>query len=116
MVCYPEVQKKAQEELDKVFNGRLPEHSDIMSLPYLSALVKEVYRYGQVSFKDSLPHARNDPFSYRWQPVFSIGNPLFSSQAVLSLSRQGVPHQSTSDDLYNGYHIPANSLVIPNQW
>jgi len=55
MVCYPEVQKKAQEELDKVLNGRLPEHGDIESLPYLSAVVKEVYRYGGVCFKDSLP-------------------------------------------------------------
>ena len=54
MVCYPEVQKAAQKELDNVLNGRLPEHSDIVSLPYLSALVKEVYRYGEVYFKDSL--------------------------------------------------------------
>ena len=46
MVCYLEVQKKAQKELDEVLNGILPEHSDIVSLPYLSALVKEVYRYG----------------------------------------------------------------------
>jgi cytochrome P450 len=46
MVCYPDVQKKAQKELDDVLNGILPEHSDIVSLPYLSALVKEVYRYG----------------------------------------------------------------------
>ena len=45
MVCYPEVQKEAQTELDNVLNGRLPEHSDFPSLPYLSALVKEVYRY-----------------------------------------------------------------------
>ena len=45
MVCYPEVQKEAQAEIDNVLNGRLPEHSDIFSLPYLSALVKEVYRY-----------------------------------------------------------------------
>jgi hypothetical protein len=44
MVCYPEVQKKAQAELDKVLHGRLPEHSDIISLPYFLALVKEVYR------------------------------------------------------------------------
>ena len=48
MVCYPEVQKKAQAELDNVLNGRLPEHSDIFSLPYLSALVKEVYRYAAI--------------------------------------------------------------------
>ena len=53
MVCYPDVQKKAQEELDKVLNGRLPEHSDIVSLPYLSALVKEVHRCGEVCFKGS---------------------------------------------------------------
>jgi hypothetical protein len=77
MVCYPEVQKKAQQELDKVLNGRLPEHSDIVSLPYLSALVKEVYRYGEVCFKDSLPHARHASASHRWQPVLPIGRPLF---------------------------------------
>ena len=50
MVCYPEVQKEAQEELDKVLNGRLPEHSDFPSLPYLSAVVKEVYRYAAIYF------------------------------------------------------------------
>jgi Cytochrome P450 len=54
MVCYPEVQKEAQAELDEVLNGRLPEHSDdIASLPYLSALIKEVYRYAGVCFKNS---------------------------------------------------------------
>ena len=58
MVCYPEVQKKAQEELDNVLDGRLPDHNDIDSLPYLSALIKEVYRYDQVSFQHFLPHAR----------------------------------------------------------
>jgi hypothetical protein len=50
MVCYPEVQKEAQAELDYVLNGRLPEHGDLPSLPYLSALVKEVYRYAAVCF------------------------------------------------------------------
>ena len=49
MVCYPEVQKAAQAELDSVLNGRLPDHSDIFSLPYLSALIKEVYRYAEIS-------------------------------------------------------------------
>jgi len=78
MVCYPQVQKKAQEELDKVLNGRLPEHSDIESLPYLSALVKEVHRYGEVCFKDSLPHAKHVYFSSRWQPIVPLGSPLFS--------------------------------------
>ena len=51
MVCYPKVQKEAQAELDKVLNGRLPEHSDFPSLPYLLALIKEVYRYVAVYFE-----------------------------------------------------------------
>ena len=81
MVCYPEVQKKAQAELDKVLNGRLPEHSDFPSLSYLSALVKEVYRYGAVCFKYSLL-----PINCvsRWQPVFPLGRPLFVSNIVAS--------------------------------
>jgi len=119
MVCYPEVQKKAQEELDKVLKGGLPEYSDIGSLPYFSALVKEVYQYIEVFSKDSLPHAKHVSISSRWQPVTPLGRALFSEQIVLnqmSLFRQGVPHMVISDDLFNGYHIPANSVVITNQW
>jgi cytochrome P450 len=28
----------------------------------------------------------------------------------------GGPHQSTNNDLYNDYYIPANSIMIANQW
>ena len=81
MVCYPEVQKKAQEELDRVLEGRLPEHSDIVSLPYLSALVREVFRYGDVCFKCSLPPSGSRYiflFFSRWQPVLPLGGSLLS--------------------------------------
>ena len=72
MVCYPEVQKAAQAELDSVLNGRLPEHSDIFSLPYLSALVKEVYRY-VVCFRNSFSHTKCVSVSPRWEPVGPLG-------------------------------------------
>ena len=52
MVLYPDVQKKAQEELDKVINNRLPEFNDRPNLPYINAMVKE---------------------SLRWQPVTPLG-------------------------------------------
>jgi Cytochrome P450 len=83
MVCYPEVQKKAQGELDKVLNGRLPEHSDFPSLPYISALVKEIYRYAAVCFKCSLL-----PLNCvsRWKPVLPLGRPLFVSNIERSCS------------------------------
>ena len=44
MVCFPEVQMKAQAELDQVISGRLPDFEDMEELPYLSAVVKEVLR------------------------------------------------------------------------
>lgn len=80
MAMFPEAQRKAQAELDAVVGpDRLPEFSDINSLPYMTALVKEVLR---------------------WHVVAPIG----------------VPHRSVADDELNGFHIPAGSIVIPNQW
>ena len=79
MVCYPEVQKEAQAELDKVLNRRLPEHNDFPSLPYLSALVKEVYRYATVYFGYSLLPVN---CASRWKPVTPLGRPLFVSNTM----------------------------------
>jgi cytochrome P450 len=47
MALHPNVMRKAQEELDHVVgDGRLPDFSDQPELPYTSALVKEVLRWG----------------------------------------------------------------------
>ena len=49
MALYPEVQKRAQKELDRVIgHGRLPEFSDRDSLPYIDAVVKELLRWHPV--------------------------------------------------------------------
>jgi cytochrome P450 len=45
MLCFPDVQLRAQQELDRVLKGRLPEFEDEQDLPYLAALVKEVLRW-----------------------------------------------------------------------
>ncbi|EMD35757.1 hypothetical protein CERSUDRAFT_115706 [Gelatoporia subvermispora B] len=46
MMLFPEAQKKAQEELDRVIgNERLPCMSDEASLPYVTALIQEVHRW-----------------------------------------------------------------------
>ena len=47
MALNPEVVKKAQEELDRVVGkGALPDFSHKDNLPYIDALVKEVFRWG----------------------------------------------------------------------
>ena len=57
MATFPEVQKKAQAELDSVIgSSRLPEFSDRGSLPYLNALVKELMRWHVVA-PTGVPHA-----------------------------------------------------------
>ncbi|KIJ28827.1 hypothetical protein M422DRAFT_37205 [Sphaerobolus stellatus SS14] len=46
MALYPEVQKKAQKEIDNVLGGlRLVEFEDEPELPYISAMVKETLRW-----------------------------------------------------------------------
>jgi hypothetical protein len=81
MVCYPEVQKEAQAELDKVLNGRLPEHSDFPSLPYLSAIVKEVFRYAAVCLEYSLLRVN---CIFRWKPVFPLGGSVFLFETIIT--------------------------------
>jgi len=50
MVLFPEVQKKAQAELDAIIGPeRLPTLSDRQSLPFMEALLKEIHRWHAVS-------------------------------------------------------------------
>ena len=80
MALYPDVQLRAQEELDAVVGqNRLPDFSDRPHLPYVNAVIKEVLR---------------------WHVVLPLG----------------VPHQTTTDEVYNGYYIPAGTVVCPNVW
>ena len=47
---HPEVQRKAQAEIDRVVgNDRFPTLADQPDLPYTDALVKEVFRWNPVA-------------------------------------------------------------------
>ena len=49
LALYPEVQKKAQAEIDAVVGpNRLPDFHDRPSLPYINAIVKESMRWNVV--------------------------------------------------------------------
>ncbi|KAK7956190.1 uncharacterized protein PG986_005412 [Apiospora aurea] len=45
MMLYPEAQKTAQEELDRVCGGRMPTMDDVPNLPYIRAIAKETLRW-----------------------------------------------------------------------
>jgi cytochrome P450 len=96
MVLYPDAQRKAQEELDKVLGGsRLPTFEDEPSLPYVQALVNEVFR---------------------WHPVTPLGPlPVLHTYTPFTL-HTAIVHRVTIDDVYEGLSIPKGSTVIGNVW
>lgn len=73
MALFPDVQRKAQAELDSVLGAadwlRLPTFADRESLPYLNALIKEVFRWHPVVPMD-LPHVvtQEDEYEGYWIP------------------------------------------------
>jgi len=57
---FPEVQKKAQEELDRVIgNKRLPVSKDRDNLPYIMAMMKETHRWHPIA-PMGLPHTSTE--------------------------------------------------------
>ena len=80
MVLHPEVQARAQAEIDAVVGrDRMPSFADRDALPYIRAVVRE---------------------SLRWRMV----GPL------------GVPRTTVQDDVYEGRHIAAGTMVMASIW
>ena len=100
MVLYPEVQKRAQEEIDTVLgHGHLPQFEDEDALPYLKAVRYELMRWSPPG-----------PLGQRPRPIIPIRHLTHES------SFSGMPHRLTEDDVYDGYFIPAGSIVFANSW
>lgn len=60
MTVFPEVQKRAQEEIDRIVGtDRLPTVADREKLPYVDSVVKEVLRWHPVA-PMGLPHTSTD--------------------------------------------------------
>jgi hypothetical protein len=65
MIMFPEVQKKAQGEIDRVVGSdRLPTFTDRENLPYIDAMVKEASRWWVVS-PMGFPHTATDDIEYK---------------------------------------------------
>ena len=98
MVMYPEVQKKAQAELDMIVGkNQLPTFDDKASLPYVEALVKECFR---------------------WHTVFPLGSSFKTLNVKISINwiLSGGVHRVDEDNEYNGYFIPKGTVVFGNIW
>ena len=71
MLVHPEVQRKAQDEIDRVVGvGRLPDFSDRDSLPYLDCVIQECRRYGTAKSSEALFRTN---VAIRWNPNVVLG-------------------------------------------
>ena len=100
MAAHPEVQKRAQAELDAVVGpNRLPEFEDQDSLPYICALTKELLRWRTV-VPLSIPHRSMQDDEYRgylipkgslvFSNLWSVGLRCALGLAVTHMVCQGV--------------------------
>jgi Cytochrome P450 len=115
MVMHPDIQNKAQCEIDEVIGlERFPEISDRPNVHYVNALIKE---------------------TMRWHPALPLSLVIFTLFLHLTILNGfiGIARRSQTDDIYEGkannefnslawfyrslgYFIPAGTIVIPNVW
>ena len=95
-MVYPEVQTKAQEQIDRVIgSGRLPTFDDRASLPYIDCIVWECLRWNPGAYSHTLAYV---------SVLQGLVTPL------------GLGRKVTEDNEYRGYKIPKNTTVLPNVW
>ena len=104
MLLYPDIQARARRELEAAIGVlRLPTFEDFGSVPYIDALIKELLR---------------------WQPVVPLGtsesirrlNNFVDDLLIATFGLAAPPHKLREDDVYKGYHLEKDSLVIANIW
>jgi hypothetical protein len=86
MVLHPEVQTKAQADIDRVIGkDRLPDFDDRPALPYLDAILRE---------------------TLRWHPAVPLGPCTMTYFLLHLMAFSGTPHATTTSDFYKGFFIP----------
>lgn len=99
MAAHPDQQKRAQEEIDRVFGqNQMPHTADEKTLPFLKACFLEVTINARVRL--SITGINTIQQTLRWRPPFPIG----------------IPHANTADDVYQGNLIPKGTTVVSNVW
>jgi cytochrome P450 len=110
MVAYPEVQLRAQAELDAVVGrSRLPTFADYPHLPYIRAMVKEVLRWRPIA-PLGVPHrlTMDDWYEGMFIPKGTICLPN-----VWHLNHDPEIYGETAEHFDPARHLDANGDIAP---
>ncbi|PIO25944.1 hypothetical protein AB205_0095990 [Aquarana catesbeiana] len=64
MMKYPNIQKKVQDEIERVIGTAQPQLEHRKQMPYTDAVTHEILRYGDIA-PGSLPHATSQDVTFR---------------------------------------------------
>ncbi|KAM5164233.1 uncharacterized protein ACMZJ9_006735 [Mantella aurantiaca] len=80
MMKYSEIQKKVQDEIERVIGTAQPQLEHRKQMPYTDAVIHEIMRYGDIA-PGSVPHATSQDVTFRgyFIPKGTIVIPLLSS-------------------------------------
>jgi hypothetical protein len=99
MIKYPELQKKAQMYIDEIVGqGRSPQWSDYSNLPYITQIIKEVFR---------------------WRPVAPLAFPHLLTEGELNAwvsTSHSYILTCNIDDWVEGKLLPKGSSIVINVW
>ncbi|KAF7369266.1 putative cytochrome P450 [Mycena venus] len=99
MVAYPEAQRKAQEEMDRVVGEhRMPTLEDLEEMPYIRAVVRETHRFRPVA------------------PLLIPHSPLNAEEVGVSYCVTKTYLLSRLSFKYNGFIIPQGATIFVNVW
>ncbi|KAJ7133367.1 cytochrome P450 [Mycena epipterygia] len=110
MALYPEVQRRAHEELDKLIPDRLPTIGDRESTPYLNAVLKETLRW-HPSLPLGLPHRSSKDFTYKG---YAIPGNTIAIPNIWAVSRTPDPEFSPDEFIPERFLQRQPGIEVPD--
>jgi cytochrome P450 len=116
MACFPEVQKKAQDEIDRVVGSeRLPTMADESQLPYIRAMIKETLRWMPTTVTGAVPHAATKDDEYMGHFIPQGAGIMLNVWAIhMDETRHPNPREFCPERYENDNQTAADSAANPD--
>ncbi|KAF8998253.1 cytochrome P450 [Cyathus striatus] len=109
IALHPEVQKKGQAAVDTVLDGRLPTLKDFGTIPYVDAIVDEVFRFSPIT-PLGVPHVSREEDIYEGRVILK-GTMVFGN--IWALLRDEEIYGTDTDNFIPERFITASGNINP---